>query len=386
MKARRRIQDAKITHVSLCKRGANSLPVLFKSDGEQDIVEATPIAKYDEDKGEMTALVYVPDHVDKDGDTATAEAIRKMAHSWSENGSQVDINHDLKTLSRDQVYVAENFIVQKGDQRFEGWTDLQGNPIDATGGWAQIYKFNDPALRELAKSGEIGGVSMYGPAVVEQLTKSDHEAIAREVLETLRAGQSSANPDNEIDMKPEELDAKLEKFQEGLLAKVGEIVTKSAEAPEEKPEDKPAADDKPETPEIEFEGDRTDPEAIAKHAEKLELAALEKSVDWADAESVRKYSAKLAELKKSDVDEDDSYDEPVTLEKSRSRVGAGDDRPAPAAGPRVKGVHYALGNHRESVALIGKADQRSHLWGVEAARELNRENRAAYSHLLPSND
>lgn len=374
MKPRRRIRDAKITHVSLCKRGANRLPVLFKSKDGKEVVEVAPIVKYDDDQGEMTALVYIPDHVDADGDTAEADAIRKMCHSWAASGSQVDINHDLKPLSRDQVFVAENFIVQKDDPRFRNWTDSSGKPVDATGGWAQVYKFIDPDLRAAAKAGEIGGVSMYGPAEVEQLTDADLQAIAKSVLDALTDGSDSASATNtnEIDMTIEELKAALAANNESLLAKVDEklapILAKSDDDPD--PKDSADADGGDKQLELEFEGDKSNPEDIAKHAEKLQLAQLEKSVNWSDPRSVAAYAEALAKHDEGKKKQDD--DNYVDLGKTRSRAAV--DNPVEIKAP--KGVVMALGNHRGAAALIEKSDQDAHIWGVQAARELNEIRRA----------
>lgn len=45
--------------------------------------------------------------------------------------------------------------------------------------------------------------------------------------------------------------------------------------------------------EIEFEGDRSNPADLRKHAEKVHLANLEKAVDWNDPKSIEAYSAAM---------------------------------------------------------------------------------------------
>ena len=120
---KRRIRNAKITHVSLCQAGKNKLPVLYKADGKdrvrfESLAKATD--KFD-DQGELLTVVYAPEHRDVDGDIASAEAIKKMAYSFARDGQGLDIEHDGKVLPREDAYVAESFLIAKGDERFADW-------------------------------------------------------------------------------------------------------------------------------------------------------------------------------------------------------------------------------------------------------------------------
>jgi hypothetical protein len=257
---RRRIKRGTITHVSLCRRAMNQLPVLMKSG---DRVQIDLLTKMDGDL--LHALVYVPEEngaVDFEGDVAPAAVIKQMAHDFLANGGGIDIEHNLSVLGNDKVKIAETFLVQKGDARFQGWKDYNGRPVNAEGSWAMILKVLDPKLREQVASGEINGVSMFGHAEVELLTKN-----------------SPPTNSNTNTMTPEQMQA------------FAEMLTKSL-----------AAALKPNTPaatptahaqsvnDIPFEGDPLNSEDIAKHMDKLMLAR----VNWNDPASIAKYQGHVA--------------------------------------------------------------------------------------------
>jgi hypothetical protein len=152
-----------VKFVSLCKRGKNRLPVLYKADDStiefQTLVKEAPA--FDE-RGELLTLVYAPGVTDSDGDFASdPEAIRSMAYSFMQNGAEIDVQHNGIALKKDQAFPAESFIVQKGDPRFSEWKDNDGNPVDATGAWGAVFKINDPELRAKYRSGEWNGVSLF---------------------------------------------------------------------------------------------------------------------------------------------------------------------------------------------------------------------------------
>jgi len=370
MKPRYRILDANITHVSLCRKGKNRLPVLVKSEGDAQSITWTPLVKYDEDKGEMLTLVTIPEHLDSDGDVSGSEVIQKMCETWAKNGSQVDINHDLQTLSSDQVFVAENFIVAKADERFEGWTDTDGNAIDATGGWAQRYVFLDEDLKKAAREGEIGGVSLYGPAKVETLSKMDAEDILVELAGMVRERQgrasihthSSTSTSLDIhDMKPDELKGMLDSFGEGLLAKVDEKLdarlTKSDDSDDDD-DTKNDAGDPPAAPDV----DLSDPEALAKYEEELRLKKAQEEIDWNDPDSVAKYRETLAKS-------DDDQGEP---EPAPRRSNVSDSSPTPV---KTTGERY-LGGGTQGIRLH-KSQHDFHELGKLMAADVNKGRRAA---------
>lgn len=232
---KRRIKRGKITHVSLCRRAMNQLPILMKSGDRVQIELLTKALP----EGLIHALVYVPNVVDAEGDIASAQAIKQMAHDFLANGGNIDIEHNLQALGPDRVRIAETFLVQKGDPRFAGWKDYQGRDVNAEGSWALILKVLDSELLKLVESGELNGVSMFGNAEVELLHKT-------------------TNTTNTNSMNLEQMQALCEMLTKSLA---------SALAP------KPVAPAQP--VQIPFEGDPLNSDDLAKHMDKVLLASLD---------------------------------------------------------------------------------------------------------------
>lgn len=211
----RRIRNAHIKRIALCKRGVNGLQTLYKSEDGDFRIDA--LHKMD-DRGELLNLVYIPEHPDAEGDVADRDVIKAFAHDFLRfHGEGVDIEHEGEVLDPSRAAVVESFLVAKGDERFKDWRDYRGNPVDATGGWATVIKIDDPALRAAYRSGLWNGVSMYGPAAVETI---DPEAASQRVLKRLG--------NKEIDMTKEEMAALLKSFGADLV-----IAVKGVLKPEE---------------------------------------------------------------------------------------------------------------------------------------------------------
>lgn len=92
--------------------------------------------------------VYVPDRIDTDHETMTAEEVEKMAWEFLSTGkiSKIDIQHDL---SESGCMVVESFIARKG------WTPW------VEGSWVMGVKCTDDIWKAV-KSGELNGFSFYG--------------------------------------------------------------------------------------------------------------------------------------------------------------------------------------------------------------------------------
>lgn len=91
--------------------------------------------------------VYAPDIVDTDGESMTAEDIRKMAHDFIATGKvkELDTNHNHKICGAE---VVESFIARSGDPDF------------AEGAWVLGVRMPDGPLWEMVKSGEINSFSV----------------------------------------------------------------------------------------------------------------------------------------------------------------------------------------------------------------------------------
>lgn len=274
----RRILQATVKRLALCKRGKNGLTTLFKSDGT---AEWATLTKGDAAKGEVLAVAYPLGLEDQDGDFAdTLAAIESMAHSFMREGARLDIEHEGEVLPREAAYVKESFLIQKGDERFKGWPTYDGKSIDLDGGWAVKLQIDDPNLRAAYQRGEWDGVSLFGPAAVEQV---DIKAASQRVAARMGGMQ-------EIEMTKEELQAafaaqkaEITEMVKSALAGIVGAKPESNIAPEPKPESAPT-----------FTGDPLDPQALADYERALRGHELRKAI--ADGTMT---ADKLAELRKS---------------------------------------------------------------------------------------
>jgi len=161
----KRIIGGFITHLSLCAIGASNIQTIYKAkDGKSSEINLEVLTKAMTEQGEIVAAVYVPELPDSQGDIASAEVIKELAYSFSKIGKGIDITHNEKVMPKDAVYVAESFIIQKSDPRFNDITDYDGNSVEVTGGWGVVIKVDDPDLRARYRSGEWKGISMGGLA------------------------------------------------------------------------------------------------------------------------------------------------------------------------------------------------------------------------------
>lgn len=279
-----RIKHANVRFLSLCRKGKNGIKTLYKSEGVEEIRTKSILLKAAvEDKGELTAIVYAPEAPDKDGDYASADAIRGMAHSFMQNGAALDLTHDEQQLSPEQAYVAESFIVQKGDERFGDVTDYNGNKVDVTGAWAVVVQVEDRDLRKAYASAEWEGVSLGGEGLlIEESTPTQVQKA--EVANALAKRKKESGMDA----------AEVAKVVGEALAPIVEQVADLKKALEVKPETKEEIK-KADAPEF----DPSDIKQVAARMEALAKAELLKSVDFDDLESVKEYHAQLAALSKA---------------------------------------------------------------------------------------
>ena len=158
-----KLTDIAITHISLVKAGANGKQVIYKSAATDPQHESTiDIKKTDNEKGIVYGIVYAPDQVDSQGDFTTADEIEKAAYAFmkSLNGRNVDVEHSFQS---EDAFVAESWIIKSGDPIF---------PDEPEGSWAVAIKLESDELKELAKSGDIAGLSMAGAARKEPVEKA----------------------------------------------------------------------------------------------------------------------------------------------------------------------------------------------------------------------
>lgn len=310
----RKIKSAKIHSIALCKRGANRLPGLYKSDDKDDVsLETLLVTKDLQSKGELTAVVYAPNMQDSQGHEADAEAIRAMAHDFIRYGANLNLNHDGVPLDKTQARVAETFIIQKNDPRFADMRDASGAPVDVTGGWGVVIKIDDPALRARYASGEWNGVSMEGVGTFEaKKATNEFDEVVAAVAKRLGIKKETK------EMTPEELSAALAKnnadLTTGIVKAISEAVptiVKSLAAPAAEPK----APAKVEAPV--FKGDPTNVADVRKHALAVKRFNIVKAHDINDPEQAEKLALALEEfdaenkVAKSDDDDADLSDADV---------------------------------------------------------------------------
>lgn len=135
----KRLKDIKITHISLVKEGANGKSFIYK--GEDGYFCNVQIAKSDEEKGVVYGIVYSPDEIDSQGDSATKEEIEKAAFLFMKNLNinNVDKNHDFKPVG---AFVCESWIVKSGDPLFGE---------EKVGSWAVGIKLESDDLKTAVK-------------------------------------------------------------------------------------------------------------------------------------------------------------------------------------------------------------------------------------------
>lgn len=268
----RRIKRAEVKRLALCKRGKNGLTTLYKSDGTAEFASLTKAT--DAERGELLTVIWPKGLADADGDFADTEAaIDSMMESLIANGGSMDIEHEGDVLPRGAVAIQEVFTIQKSDERFADWKDYEGNSVDVTGGAAARIKINDPTLRAAYRDGDWDGVSLFGPAAVEQV---DIVAASQRVAARMGGIQ-------ETEMTKEELQAILD-AQRSQFAELTKSVVegiKEAVAPKsdananqnDQGNDEPKAEQRPT-----FTGDVNDPQALADYESALRGFELRKAV------------------------------------------------------------------------------------------------------------
>lgn len=313
----RRIKKANVHFISLCPRGANQLPTMYKEykDGDAlpDGFSKKPgageipftfdgnLVKSQEllDKGEVLAVVYAPDLPDSDGEMASAEVIEEAKRTFAKNGFQLDLRHNNKALSKADAYLVDNFTIQKGDPRFAGMKDYQGNPVDVSGGWGVLIKIENPELQELYRSGQWAGVSMGGTYLPEPDLNKAEETLLGRFLKLLDKHLPSSNK-GDIDVDKTELAQMLKENNQELARTISAELAKALK-PEGTQDSKAKTEEKPVAKESKTEEkplNKADLKAVRAHRLKLEKEKLQEGVDWDDAESVAEYEARLEAFEK----------------------------------------------------------------------------------------
>lgn len=130
------------------------------------------IFKVDEDQHLVGGIIYEPDVVDAQGDSATASEIVKAAHNWMIKSQTLGKMHKER-LGRDKAVIVESFIAPSNY--------LESNQIVRKGSWILVEKILDKKLWQDVKEGKYTGFSMAGRAKDgDKVSKSEKKAVGIE--------------------------------------------------------------------------------------------------------------------------------------------------------------------------------------------------------------
>lgn len=115
------------------------------------------IIKLDDEQRLVGGIVYEPDVVDSQGDSASAQEIEKAAHGFMMESRVIGVMH--KEAAGKRVDIVESYIVREPHRI--------GNQLLKRGTWMLVVKVHDDALWEGVKSGKLTGFSMGGRAEAE---------------------------------------------------------------------------------------------------------------------------------------------------------------------------------------------------------------------------
>jgi len=359
----RRLKKAKITHISLCPRGKNGLQTLWKSD--DGTVEVKAISKGLNEDGELLAVVYAPNRPDADNDFASALVIKEMAHEYNRDHRKLDIKHDGVVLEKEAAYLAESFIVAKGDERFLGWTGYDGQPAgDLTGAWAVLIKIEDQRLQKAYREGEWAGVSMFGTAAVEEVDNAEDRIVARMLKELGKERKST--------MDKEQFEAMLAKMLEGftsLGAKIDAAKVAKSEGDTDTTDPKP---DEVKAPV--FKGSMTNPDDVKAFSAEMRSFTLQKEMTAAvasgDSAKIDAVLAKMAEgLEKQPTDEECGVKKEDTPEVSSLRRQL---HKALQSSSQTVNATTPKGDDSETVFGLQKSEEADFAAGIELAKAVNK--------------
>lgn len=115
------------------------------------------IIKLDDSQRLVGGIVYEPDTVDSQGDSASAQEIEKAAHRFMMESRVIGIMH--KEAAGKRVDIVESYIVREPHKI--------GNRVLKRGTWMLVVKVHDDGLWEGVKSEKLTGFSMGGRAEAE---------------------------------------------------------------------------------------------------------------------------------------------------------------------------------------------------------------------------
>ncbi len=132
----------------------NEFIVTPNEDGSVNWALNVEFTKVDAEERIVKGVVYEPDVVDSQGDSASADEIRKACHGFMADSKTLGVMH--KETAGPRASIVENYITDN-DQRI-------GNQSVKKGTWMMAAKVHDDKLWNAIKKGDITGFSMGGRA------------------------------------------------------------------------------------------------------------------------------------------------------------------------------------------------------------------------------
>lgn len=188
------LKNIDIRFISLVKAGANNRHIVWKSaEGDVPELVTVPIVKTVDEKRMVYGIVYAPDDIDTQGEYAVASEIEDSAHRFMRglHLHNVDKQH---SYNPEEAYVAESWIVRKGDPIF---------PKEKEGSWAVGIKVEGEDLWGDVKKGEVKALSMAGTA--NKIRKDDERRDAGSFEKFMNFLAAHFGKGEEKDMDKEEV-------------------------------------------------------------------------------------------------------------------------------------------------------------------------------------
>lgn len=163
------ISDMKIKLISIVKEGANQKEIIYKDSKFHECLRVD-FSKSDEEQGVVYGLVYAPNEIDTQGDFANANEIKKAAYTFMKEQDMhcVDINHNFEYAP---AFICESWIVKENDPFFS-----------EVGAWAVGIKLESDELKQMVKSGDLKGLSMYGSGILKENKSNFYEKMKNELI------------------------------------------------------------------------------------------------------------------------------------------------------------------------------------------------------------
>lgn len=225
-----KITELSVSFLSLVGQPAHGKGLTLKGVEGQRVTPFELTLKND-DLMRAYGIVYAPGQVDAHGDHTDADTIRKAQAEFMREGrlKNIDTEH---SFTSEMAFVAESWLVRKGDHLFPGEPD---------GAWAVGIQIGDSDLWRKLKAGELTGISLAGlarsepdpgePPHPEYTEKGQEPGWVNRLIKALTGANTP--PVEETDMTKDEVTALVGETLKSLLPAALKEAQKSAAPPEE---------------------------------------------------------------------------------------------------------------------------------------------------------